>query len=80
MMFNYGDSGSSSPTLTNVSFEGNSAYHGGAGCSMIVLLSALRAVPRSQCKLCDNSATYDGGAMYNNGNSGMSSPTLTNVL
>ena len=67
-----------SPTLGNVAFRGNRAGYGGAlyalgfqGHSSPTLLGAVFG---------GNHATFDGGAIFNEGNSGVSSPTLTDVL
>ena len=60
---------SSSPTLTNVTFSGNSADYAAAGCTTTSSSPTLTNVTFS-----GNSAT-DGGGMYND----HSSPTLTNV-
>jgi predicted outer membrane repeat protein len=86
-MFNYAyHQGESSPTLTNVIFSGNSAGAGGAmynnadfaGESNPILTNVI---------FRDNSAVYQGGnpdnhggAMYNDGHQGTSSPTLVNVV
>ena len=67
------------PTLTNVTFSGNSAEYGGAmfnhgegGQSSPVLTNVT---------FVGNWAAQRGGAMYNDGrNGGESSPTLTNVI
>jgi LPXTG-site transpeptidase (sortase) family protein len=61
----------SSPTLTNVTFSGNSAKFGG-GMSNVDSSPTLTNVTFS-----GNSASYDGGGMFNLFNS---SPTLTNVI
>ena len=85
-VYNYAyHGGESNPTFTNVIFSGNSASKGGAmyndgdftGVSSPTLTNVI---------FRDNSATYQGGdpnnhggAMYNNGHQGTSSPTLINV-
>ncbi len=78
-MYNNGSSGrTSSPTLTNCSFQANSAtlqggamYNAGGGGTSSPTLT--------NCAFQANSATQQGGAMYNEGNSGGTSiPTLTN--
>ncbi len=66
-MFNY----NSSPTLTNVTFSGNSAPYGGGMFNYYNSSPTLTNVTFS-----GNSASIDGGGMYNDYNS---SPTLTNV-
>ncbi|MCX6035825.1 MAG: right-handed parallel beta-helix repeat-containing protein [Chloroflexi bacterium] len=66
-MYNY----SSSPTLTNVTFSGNSAGQYGGG-----MYNHSGSPTLTNITFSGNSATYYGGGMYNEGNS---KPTLTNV-
>ena len=77
-MANDGSSGTSSPTLNNVVFSGNSANFGGgmyndgeaAGVSNPTLTNVT---------FVGNSASQWGGGLYNDGYAGTSSPTLTAV-
>ena len=65
-MYNY----SSSPTVTNCTFSGNSATYGGG------MLNVSNSSPTvTNCTFSGNSATY-GGGMYNHS----SSPTVTNCI
>src|SRR5574341_509497 len=66
-MYNY----SSSPTLTDVTFSGNSVSNGGGMYNVNNSSPTLTGVTFS-----GNSATVYGGGMYNSGGS----PTLTNVI
>ncbi|MCL4207511.1 MAG: DUF1565 domain-containing protein, partial [Pirellulaceae bacterium] len=64
-MYNYG----SSPTLTNVTFNGNSAYSGGG------MYNYYFSPTLTNVTFSGNSADHSGGGMYNHS----SFPTLTNV-
>jgi uncharacterized repeat protein (TIGR01451 family)/CSLREA domain-containing protein len=66
-----------SPTLTNVTFSGNSASHDGG--AMFNNGNQGTSNPTlTNVTFSGNSANY-GGAMYNSGSEGTSNPTLTNV-
>ena len=60
---------SSSPTLTDCTFTGNSADYDGGG----MLNSNSSSPTLTDCTFTNNSADYNGGGMYNDS----SSPTLT---
>jgi parallel beta-helix repeat protein len=60
----------SSPTITNCTFSGNSAYN---GCGMY---NSSSSPTITNCTFNGNSASYSGGGMYNYRSS--SSPTITN--
>ena len=61
---------SSSPTVTNCTFSGNTAAANGGG-----MYNALNSNPTvTNCTFSVNSATFNGGGMANNG----SAPTVTN--
>jgi predicted outer membrane repeat protein len=74
-IYNDGEQGTSSPTITNATFTGNS---GGAiqnngregGTSSPTITTAT---------FIDNSSSVEGGAIYNDGRRGTSSPTITNA-
>jgi hypothetical protein len=83
-MYNLGISGSSSPVLSSVTLTANSASSGGGSYNEGFLLgeasAALLNVLFSQNTASGTgSTTVGGGAMYNLGNGGTSSPLLTNV-
>ena len=62
------------PSLSNVTFSGNSALLGGA------MYNSASSPVLNNVTFAGNSADDDGGAMYNNGpSSGNSSPVLNNV-
>ncbi|MCP4592465.1 MAG: hypothetical protein GY842_17160, partial [bacterium] len=65
-------SSSSSPTLTNCTFSGNSAYHYGGG-----MYSSSSSPTLTNCTFSGNSAYHYGGGMFNNR---YTSPTLTNCI
>ena len=67
-----------SPTLTSLSFSGNSANYGGA-ISNFAAFAGLSSPILSNSIFYGNSAGENGGAIYNYGFSGIASPTLTNV-
>ncbi len=68
-----------SPTLTNVTFSGNTATDAGGGMFNNGRYSGNSSPTLTNVTFSGNSATY-GGGMYNYGPySGTSSPTLTNV-
>ncbi|MDZ7704659.1 MAG: choice-of-anchor Q domain-containing protein [Trueperaceae bacterium] len=60
---------SSSPTLTNITFSGNTATDGGA------MYNRFSSPTLTNVTFSGNTASSDGGAMYNDS----SSPTLTNI-
>jgi hypothetical protein len=78
-MYNNGRSyGESSPSLTNVTFSGNSANYGGATYNAGYIYGN-SSTKMTNVTFSGNSAYY-GGAMYNHGDSfGNFSPTMTNV-
>ena len=68
-----------SPTLTNVTFSGNSAGFGG-GMLNDGYNAGVSSPTLTNVTFSGNQAIDHGGGMYNNGiNGGTSSPTLTNV-
>ncbi len=68
-----------SPTLTNITFSGNSAQNGGAMFNLGPRDGA-SSPTLTNVTFSGNSAYYAGGAMYNDGSGGgVSSPMLTNV-
>jgi uncharacterized repeat protein (TIGR01451 family) len=77
-MYNNGDGGTSSPTLTDVTFTANSAPDGGG---MYNSGSEGTSSPTlTDVTFTANSASF-GGGMYNRGEAGgTSSPTLTDVV
>lgn len=79
-MFNSGrNSGTSNPTLINVSFSGNSASFGGAMYNDGIFFGASNPV-LNNVSFNGNHSRGNGGAIYNTSfNSGSSSPVLTNV-
>ncbi|MEZ4629396.1 MAG: choice-of-anchor Q domain-containing protein [Deinococcales bacterium] len=77
-LYNNGESGSSSPTLSNVTFKGNrAAYYGGAMYNEGTWGSSIPTLTNVTFK--GNSAGHYGGAMFNDGIAGKSSPSLINV-
>jgi predicted outer membrane repeat protein len=80
-MYNFGFwDGASSPTLTNVTFSGNSAGKDGGAMYNDGRYGA-SSPTLTNVTFSDNSAGEAGGAMYNDGiYDGASSPTLTNVI
>ncbi|NEU70931.1 hypothetical protein GK091_28965, partial [Spirosoma agri] len=73
--------GQSNPTLTNCSFVANSAIddYGIGGAMYNVGTSKGRSNPTlTNCSFLNNTATYQGGAIANDGSDGVCSPTLTN--
>ncbi|MBD2757394.1 beta strand repeat-containing protein [Spirosoma validum] len=73
--------GQSNPTLTNCSFVANSAIddYGIGGAMYNVGTSKGRTkATLTNCSFLNNTATYQGGAIANDGSDGVCSPTLTN--
>ncbi len=71
---------SSSPTLTNVTFSGNSASGSVGRCIAIARRWGISSPTLTNVTFSGNSATIGGGGMYIHAeNYGTSSPTLTNV-
>jgi uncharacterized repeat protein (TIGR01451 family) len=66
-----------SPTLTNVTFSGNTTFYGGGMFNEGYNGTSSPAL--TNVTFSGNTATDSGGGMYNNGYNGTSSPTLTNV-
>ncbi|GAB3999539.1 hypothetical protein GCM10028807_50050 [Spirosoma daeguense] len=82
-MFNsgFGSFGQSDPTLTNCSFVANSAIddYGIGGAMYNVGTSKGRTYAKlTNCSFQGNTATYQGGAIANDGSNGVCDPTLTN--
>ncbi|GAA4451789.1 hypothetical protein GCM10023189_14170 [Nibrella saemangeumensis] len=74
-----GGSGSITPQLTNCSFVGNSASVYGGAMYNFAPLSGSITPQLTNCSFQNNSAT-SGGAMYNYGMNGTSSPVLINSV
>ena len=63
---------SSSPTVANCTFSGNSAAHYGGG-----MYNAGSSPTVTNCTFSGNSASHDGGGMFNHAGS---SPDVTNCI
>ena len=72
------NAGYCSPTIANVIFSGNQSGYGGGMYNDGY--SGTASPTLTNVTFTGNAATVDGGALYNDGNTGgVSSPTLTNV-
>ncbi len=78
-LLNDGYAGLSSPSLTRVTFDGNSALVGGAVYNSAGEIGSISSPTFTNVTFSGNSAAIGGGAMFNDGPSGDSSPVLTNV-
>ncbi len=70
-MYNSG----ASPSLSNCSFIQNNAKIGGGMCNAVFSMSGVTAPVLNQVTFTSNTATNEGGGMYN---SGATTPTITN--
>jgi predicted outer membrane repeat protein len=81
-MYDRGNEGASSPTLTNVTFNGNWAGSDGGAMYNNGASGGASSPTLTNVTFSDNLAGENGGAISNNGGraGGVSSPTLTNVI
>lgn len=75
-IFNNGESGTSSPTITNCVFLYNYSREGAAIYNYAN--EGVASPTISDCKFLYNRSDFNGGAIFNDGNFGLSNPTINN--